>query len=160
MRRHSKLQHAVAILGTVNSLKMIGKKSRVDNIVKAVCPQLHCSDTFVLIVRLIVNGHHARHFMVQYLLDNVRTDLEFVQSGRECAPQVVWRESTLMLCLLIVLANLVARAPTLEIRLHGCLRGDAEDLAPAHAASKREAAVLAVITRPSEHDRTYYLPLG
>ena len=75
--------------------------------VKAVCPQLHCSDTFVLIVRMIVNGHHARHFVVQYLLDNVRTDLEFVQPGSERAPQIVWRESTLMLCFLIVLANFV-----------------------------------------------------
>ncbi len=80
--------------------------------VKAVCPQLHCSDTFLLIVRLIVNGHHARHFVIQYLLDNVRTDLEIVQSGRKRAPQIVWGERTLVFCLLIILANLVARTPT------------------------------------------------
>ena len=97
----------------LNSLKIIEKRSRIENVVKVVCPQLHCRDSFVLVVRLIVNGHHARHFVVQYLLNNVRTDLEFVQSGGERAPQIMWRESTLMLCLLIVLANLVAQAPTL-----------------------------------------------
>lgn len=97
---------------------------------QCVCPQLHRSDTFVHIVCLIVNGHYTRHFVVEYLLDNVRTDFEIIQPGRESTSQIVWCEMALVLCLLINCANLIAHAPTLQVCLHGCLGRDTEDLTP------------------------------